>query len=844
MKDEQEYEEQIEGLQDQIDAMQVTIARQQALLDSSIVGTILLDDSFRVCLANEHACEIFNGLELYGRHLPSVLHGESAHQMLAHFSKLLPNTSQTTISETPHKSEPSLSWRQYIQTKINTHKVVQVDCTLLPVQEPLISQQIKYSLQLLPVRDLPMAKGLERDNIWEQLDTFALALWKEVQEPDPNFASLLMHYHHLVSDIVYVTNSTKFALQSSNPEKFAALISKQVAQQCLLCVGSAGANVCGLRVNCPLSALQAQDQGFCVIRVKSPEQDALAGSASQSTQEQDTQSDLLILTFPYRSPLALFDRQMISGLAWSMQLWRRVLDLQIERSQQSTTLSRYHSVLQKSPVIILEWDAFDGTVQHISQTGHHWNASHIQKVLVLEGDVQLQAMQVQTSLSTKETVQQELPLHNLAGTKGFLLHAEGNKQAIDVISAEIVHNTVVRMILLDREEMRKLEARISEDSKMKALGQLAGGVAHDFNNLLAVLLGHIDLSQMVLGREKQSNFVHSIQENFSVMESTVLRARDLISQIMTFSSNFMEESHPMLVRPICKEVVTLLQIGLPAGVQLHVELGRESRVIQAGSTKIYEVIFNLLHNAIYAVGDSGTVELSLLEQTVQEHLPCTSAVLMPGNYTVIVIKDTGCGISPENLKQIFDPFFTTKPQGKGTGLGLSVVYGIVQKYKGAIDVNSRPGQTVFQVFLPQLAQQTVPYKSPAPKPVYNAGMPQKLVYLLEDDSILGSVQVRLLRYLEQECLLFNTGEALLTALEQNQAKPDYILMDWDVPGSISKIPLLQALQKQWGSIPVAVISGSNIQKIAESLPKSLALPPERLLQKPVGTQDFRKLLLA
>ena len=242
------------------------------------------------------------------------------------------------------------------------------------------------------------------------------------------------------------------------------------------------------------------------------------------------------------------------------------------------------------------------------------------------------------------------------------------------------------------------EKRLQQAQKLEAIGTLAGGIAHDFNNILSGIFGYAELSLMK--KDVDSETERYIREIIKASE----RARDLVSQILTFSRQTDVQLRPLQPKVVIKEALKLLRASIPATIEIESTISSDS-AIMAEPTQIHQVIMNLFTNAAHAIGDrTGTIRLELEDFVVGEDYTRVHPNITEGNHVLIRVTDTGGGIAPEVLDQIFEPFFTTKAQGKGTGLGLSVVHGIVKQLGGIVTAYSEVGKgTVFNVIIPCMA---------------------------------------------------------------------------------------------------------------------------------------------
>jgi PAS domain S-box-containing protein len=259
-------------------------------------------------------------------------------------------------------------------------------------------------------------------------------------------------------------------------------------------------------------------------------------------------------------------------------------------------------------------------------------------------------------------------------------------------------------------EREKLQEQLLQVQKMESIGTLAGGIAHDINNILNIISGYANvLLQNTNNTDKNS-------QHLEVIIETVDRGVSLVRQLLAMARKADTKFEQVTVSEVLQKLQAIINDTFPKQIEVTWDLEADLPAIMADHHQIHQAVFNLCLNARDAMPDGGKLivstgivagaELRKISQEAKEDLYCC-----------ITVKDTGVGMNMSTKSRIFEPFFTTKRQGEGTGLGLAVVYGIVGKHGGVIDVESEPDRGAsFRLFLPVPRYQAERSDSPAQEP--------------------------------------------------------------------------------------------------------------------------------
>lgn len=249
---------------------------------------------------------------------------------------------------------------------------------------------------------------------------------------------------------------------------------------------------------------------------------------------------------------------------------------------------------------------------------------------------------------------------------------------------------------LDITDLRLAQAQAIDGQKLETVGMLAAGIAHNFNTLLGTILAHAEL---VIDEIPGQTPAH---ESLSTITAVALRAAEIVSLLVDYADNSgAREADPVDLSSLIRRITPLLQSSVPGTASLAMNLSHRLPAVQANSAQVQQVIMNLVLNASEALeGKPGTISVSTGATRVGGDSQKSPPPGLPeGDYVLLEVVDTGCGMTREVIERIFDPFFSTKFLGRG--LGLASVQGIVRRAGGAIDIESSPGSgSRFTVWLP------------------------------------------------------------------------------------------------------------------------------------------------
>ncbi len=367
--------------------------------------------------------------------------------------------------------------------------------------------------------------------------------------------------------------------------------------------------------------------------------------------------------------------------------------------------------------------------------------------------------------------------------------------SVSPVTAECGEVTHFVLILRDITREMESEQHLRHAQKLEALGTLASGIAHDFNNILTALVGYAEMALDDVPARSQA------AGNLKRILAGAERAQKLIRQLLAFGRQIEDDPRRIDLGTVVEESLRALRAGIPPSVDMVWRNETLESPIVADPNQIHQVVMNLVTNAVHAVGNEGTIEITLSATQVDRDMAERHPDLAPGSYFRLTVTDDGCGIPPEILGRIFDPFFTTKPVGEGSGLGLAAVHGIVRAQRGAVIVHSRPGAgTTFHVFLPRADPQAVP-GSEAPR-----SRGGERILLVDDEPEVLEVEQQVLENLGYHVEACPSAREALRRFRARPEEFDLLFTDQSMPG-MSGLELASALRALRPDLPVVLCTG-------------------------------------
>jgi signal transduction histidine kinase/CheY-like chemotaxis protein len=370
-----------------------------------------------------------------------------------------------------------------------------------------------------------------------------------------------------------------------------------------------------------------------------------------------------------------------------------------------------------------------------------------------------------------------------------------------------LNHTLEARVQTELAERLKAEEALRQAQKMEAVGQLTGGVAHDFNNLLTVIMGGLETIRREADKLESGPSLQRIQRAAAMSAHASERAATLTARLLAFSRRQALDPKPIDPAKLVTGLADLLQRTLGETITLETVTGAGLWRTIADPGELENALVNLAVNARDAMPGGGrlTIECSnaLLDEAYVATIPEPVAA---GQYVLVAVTDSGCGMDEETASRVFEPFFTTKEVGRGTGLGLSQVYGFVRQSGGHVRIYSELGVgTTVKIYLPRLKGEAGPVDEGAPRrTVVHGG--NETILLVEDHEDLRGYSTGILAELGYRVIAASDGAEALRLLESEPAI-DLLFTDVVLPGGMDGRRLADEATRRQPQLKVIFTTG-------------------------------------
>jgi nitrogen-specific signal transduction histidine kinase/CheY-like chemotaxis protein len=369
-------------------------------------------------------------------------------------------------------------------------------------------------------------------------------------------------------------------------------------------------------------------------------------------------------------------------------------------------------------------------------------------------------------------------------------------------------------LLIDTTETAELRERLNETEKLRSLGELAGGVAHDFNNLLSAILGRAQLL-------RRRGCEPAVECELAIIETAARDGRETVRRIQEFSRVRRDRRFDLIdLREILRDSAELTRprwsaAGAGRGIELDLRVGTDGASRVAGNpAELRELFINLILNAVDAMPEGGGLSLSCRDEA---------------DSVIVEVADTGIGMTDTVRRHLFDPFFTTKGPA-GMGLGLSMVYGIVARHDGTIDVRTAPGEgTTFSIAFPR--KESMEGAAREPRQKKEETVPPARILVIDDEKEIAEL---LHDVLEIQGHTIRTAHTAAEGIRAGCSEEfDLIFTDLGLP-DMSGWEVAARIREARPLVPIALVTGWAAS-IEESLVRERGLAA--LVHKPFEIEE-------
>jgi PAS domain S-box-containing protein len=378
--------------------------------------------------------------------------------------------------------------------------------------------------------------------------------------------------------------------------------------------------------------------------------------------------------------------------------------------------------------------------------------------------------------------------------------------------------------------LRETQEQLAASQKMDAVGQLTGGIAHDFNNLMMVVLGNLETAQRNARETGNSN----LQRALSNATRGAQRASSLTQRLLAFSRRAALNPKPLDVNKFMVGAVEFLGRALGETVEIETVGSAGLWTVEVDADQLEVALLNLAINARDAMPGGGKLTVEAANAILDREYCKMNLEVSPGQYVMVSVSDTGCGMNTETVSRAFEPFFTTKEVGHGTGLGLSQVYGFVKQSGGHVRIYSEVGHgTTVKIYLPRFfgrdtADQLIEGE------LLGQGEGGETILVVEDDDDVRAYLTDVLRGLDYGVVAASNGTIALDILARDNLRIDLMLTDVVMPGMTGR-ELARKMETLRPELRVVYMTGYSRNAVTHH---GRLDPNLEVLHKPITQSDL------
>jgi signal transduction histidine kinase/CheY-like chemotaxis protein len=377
-------------------------------------------------------------------------------------------------------------------------------------------------------------------------------------------------------------------------------------------------------------------------------------------------------------------------------------------------------------------------------------------------------------------------------------HIVWGERELDIYKAPVSTGGFI-VGVADQTDRKRAESMVRQTQKMEAIGHLTGGVAHDFNNLLQIISANLDLAAAGETVRADPRLAARLQNAIEA----VTRGSRLTGQLLAFARRQALEPRSVDLGRVLRDMSDMLRRTLGENIQVETVIAGGLWNTLADPNQLENTVLNLAINGRDAMPDGGKLTLEVANAFLDDAYAAAHNDVVPGQYVMLAVSDTGSGMTPDVLARVFEPFFTTKPEGQGTGLGLAQTYGFVKQTGGHIKIYTEVGHgTTIKLYLPRTRRE-------ADAPVAGAGAPaeggSERILVVEDDEGVRAAVVDMLSEMGYRVSRATNAENALELLKSEA--PDLIFTDVVMPGALSTREFTRRAQEMHPGVKILYTSG-------------------------------------
>jgi PAS domain S-box-containing protein len=383
--------------------------------------------------------------------------------------------------------------------------------------------------------------------------------------------------------------------------------------------------------------------------------------------------------------------------------------------------------------------------------------------------------------------------------------------------------------ITDISEQRSVEEQLQQSQKMEAIGNLTGGIAHDFNNILAVVIGNLDLLNMEIAEDTEARSL------IDTAISAGLKGSELTKSLLAFSRRQPLQPKLVSINQLLSTGAKMLSRAIGETIKVQLTLAEGLWPVLIDPSQFESALLNMMVNARDAMPGGGHIIIETRNTMLDADYAAQNPDVVPGDYAVLEVSDTGSGMTPEVLRRVFEPFFTTKEKGKGTGLGMAMVFGFVKQSEGHIKIYSEVGHgTTIRIYLPKSMRggETANNDTGLRQSVRTSR--GELVLVVEDNP---AVRQAVSKQLTGAGYKVKEAEAAAGALVLLESEPGIHVMLSDVimPGAMTGADLAREVKRRWPAIKILLTSGfpEGLLENGNKIPEGI-----NLLSKPYRMEEL------